>query len=449
MKFIRLFKTIVLVTLATFSSLSLAQNTPESEMIRTLKREIDSGIITFLLTEEKEIIELLGNPDHEKASQEGGLFTLNLFYPDIEIFLGKRKREERAPFILYNVKINDQFVDIGRNRQITLRGNHDLSKLDGFNGFQNVSLKNVNLREEEELVQRMTFDNLTEWPSKENLPQNFDPLELLNTHKTPGLKIKELHAQGVTGKGVGIAIVDQPLLLGHEEYTSQIIRYDASGLLDLPPQMHGSPIASIAVGKNIGVAPEASLSYFAVPMWENDNLDYIKSLEKIIRLNEILPNDEKIRVVSISDGNFSSKPHFSEWQNILKRSEELGIFVVTCDPEFLEYGTLYTVEGKDPDKINNYTRGRYASDKDVLLIPAGNRTLASHQGIDVYVFDRRDGMSWAAPYLAGLAALAFQINPKLAPDEIKELLMNSSTRTSAGPVIDPIQFIENAENHPD
>ncbi len=73
------------------------------------------------------------------------------------------------------------------------------------------------------------------------------------------MAIRALHAEGITGKGVGIAIIDQPLLVGHEEYASEIIRYDATGLVGVPPQMHGSPVASVAVGKQIGVAPEAVL----------------------------------------------------------------------------------------------------------------------------------------------------------------------------------------------
>ncbi|MBN2000575.1 S8/S53 family peptidase [candidate division KSB1 bacterium] len=440
-----LFTFIQTVFIVSFSCSLFAQNRPQSESILKLKKEIDSGQIVFKLTEVHEIRDILGNPDNEKTHRDGGMSVLELNYPEIEIFLAKYVRDVNAPFTLFAVKINGQFIDIGRNRKITLRSNRDLSKLDDFIGFQNVSLKNVDLREELELVRRMSFDNLTEWPSKELLPPDFDPLDLLKTHKTPGLNIKKLHADGITGKGIGMAIIDQPLLLGHEEYTSQIFRYEATGLLDLPPQMHGSPIVSIAVGKNIGVAPEASLSYFAVPMWENDNQHYIQTLDKIIKLNEILPNNEKIKVVSISDGSFPSKPHYAEIQKIFKKAEEMGILIVNCDPEFLDYGTLNTIAGQDPDNIDNYTKGRYTADTNVLLVPAGNRTLASHMGVDVYVFDREGGRSWAAPYIAGLAALAFQVNPNTAPLKIKKLLIKTAAKTLAGPVINPTEFIESVK----
>jgi subtilisin family serine protease len=370
-----------------------------------------------------------------------------LTYPDIEAAFVKYKRDKEAPFTLFELKIKNQTVEIGRYSKITLRGNHDLSKLDDFRGFQDISLKNVNLEDEVNMIKKMTYDNLTEWPSIENLPSDFDPDKILEYHKTPGLNISELHLQGITGNGVGIAIIDQPLLQDHDEYKTQIIHYDAADLINHPPQMHGSPIVSIAVGKNIGVAPEASLSYFAVPMWKKDNSPYINALVKINSLNETLSDHEKIRVISISDGNFSSKSNYSEWQEILKQTEATGIMVVTCDPAFLDYGTLNTEEGKDPDDPNNYRKNKYASDSNEILIPAGNRTLASHRGNNVYVFDREGGRSWAAPYIAGLAALAFQVNPKITPNKIKELMLNTATKTQEGLIIYPTKFIDSTKRN--
>ncbi|MEJ2544498.1 MAG: S8/S53 family peptidase [Calditrichaceae bacterium] len=423
----------------------VAQNESQSDLIFKLNTNIESGKITYKLTEAFEIIDLLGNPDSENKFQDGGMLLQQLSYPGVEVILGKFKGDIEAPFTLLGIKIENQIVDIGRDSKIILRSNHDLSKLDDFEGFQNVSLKNVNLQNEIKLIQRMSYDNLTEWPSKENMPPDFDPINLLEVHKTPGLGIKILHSGGINGKGVNIAIIDQPLLLRHEEYFPQIIRYDSTGLSGYSPKMHASAVTSIAVGKHIGVAPEAFLSYFAVPMWQNENSHYINALEKIFKLNETLSDNEKIKVVSISDGRFSSNPDYTSWQKILTKAEEMDIFVVTCDPKFLDYGTLKIAEGENPDNINNYTRGNYSSDTNIILIPAGNRTLACQRGINVYTFDRKGGMSWAAPYIAGLAALAIQVNPRITPAEMKELLINTVTKTSAGPIINPIGFIESVK----
>ena len=58
--------------------------------------------------------------------------------------------------------------------------------------------------------------------------------KLLQDGINPGLGIRALHEQGINGSNVGIAIIDQPLLLGHKEYSSRITRYDATSLVGIP-----------------------------------------------------------------------------------------------------------------------------------------------------------------------------------------------------------------------
>ena len=417
----------------------------KSELIIKLQHAIETGNIRYKLTEPEEIKELLGNFQQESIRKDGGLDILEIRYHDIRIIFGKQRIDKDAPFTILQITIMDQNIDIGQNKMLTLRNNNDLRKLDHFWGFQNVSLKNLDLRDELELLSTMPFDSHTEWPTQEKLPFGFDPQTLLEDGKNPGLGISILHQQGITGRGVGIAIFDQPLLLGHEEYTSRLIRYDATGLAEFSPQMHGSPVSSIAVGKEVGVAPEATLSYFAIPMWESDMSYYTRSLYRIFELNNILPKDEIIRVVSISDGAFAGEKGFQEWQKALQKAEERGIFVVTCDTSFIKFGTLDLIEGRDPDSPYSYKIGKYCSEEDVLRIPAGNKTIASYRGIDVYTYDREGGRSWAAPYIAGLAVLAFQINPKITPYKIRELLIKTAIKTGAGPIINPIDFIESVK----
>ena len=44
--------------------------------------------------------------------------------------------------------------------------------------------------------------------------------------KNPGLNIRKLHKEGLTGKGIGIAIIDQNLLVDHSEYKDQLRMYE-------------------------------------------------------------------------------------------------------------------------------------------------------------------------------------------------------------------------------
>jgi subtilisin family serine protease len=59
----------------------------------------------------------------------------------------------------------------------------------------------------------------------------------------------------------------------------------------------------------------------------------------------------------------------------------------------------------------------------------------------VYTYWTQAGLSWAAPYLAGLAALAYQVNPEIRPDEIVNLWKQTAVKTNAGLVVNPPVFI--------
>lgn len=422
-----------------------AEGKNKSDLLTKIKNGIDTGRIAYKLTEPEEVKTLLGAPQTETERKSGGMLVLELEYPDMSIVFGKM-RNDPAPFTLREVFFKGKKIDIGEGNKVVLRSNDDLRKIDKFWGFSNISLIRLDLRDKIELINSMTFDTFTDWPSEDKLPEGFNPAKLLEEGKNPGLGIRSLHEKGIDGSGVGIAIIDQPLLLGHEEYLSRLIRYDATGLDGISPQMHGSPIVSIAVGKNIGVAPGASLTYFAVPMWESDNTSYINALRKIFKLNKLLPAKEKIRVVSISTAMFAKYKHFDEWEEVLNQAEKLGILVVTCDQAILEYGILSLIPGEEPDKVQCYKPGKYVSEDDLIRVPGANKTLASHRGNNVYTYDRKGGMSWGAPYIAGLATLAYQVNPEIKPKNIIKYLIQTATQTESGPIVNPKEFIKIVKN---
>jgi len=103
------------------------------------------------------------------------------------------------------------------------------------------------------------FDHQTQWPA--TLPASFNPDQIMELGKNPGLGVRRLHQKGITGKDIGIAIIDQCLLVDHIEYKDRLKLYEEIHLMDTKATMHGPAVASIAVGKTVGVAPEADL-YF-------------------------------------------------------------------------------------------------------------------------------------------------------------------------------------------
>jgi hypothetical protein len=198
----------------------------QKNVMTRIKEGIRSGKIAFMLTEPGEITALLGEPEKETERKSGGMQIIEWDYPDLRIIFGKM-RNDPAPFTLRGIRFQDKPIDIGQNEKLTLRTNDDLRKIDRFWGLSNISLRNLDLREKRDFLDSMSFDSLTEWPPKEKLPEGFNPKGLLENAKKPGIGIRSLHESGIDGRGVGIAIIDQPLLLGHKEYTSRLVRYDA------------------------------------------------------------------------------------------------------------------------------------------------------------------------------------------------------------------------------
>ena len=307
--------------------------------------------------------------------------------------------------------------------QMDLRG-YDLSRLD-------LTAKLAEL-------QRADFDSKTVWPSA--LPAGFNPAAIMDTGKNPGLGVRALHAEGITGKGVGLAILDQGLLVDHVEYTDRLRLYEEIHCVDWCAQMHGPAVASLAVGKTVGVAPDADLYYIAethrkdnLSSWEGKNFDEIvdftataTAIDRILEINRSLPKGKKIRVISLSVGWMPSMCGYKEVMEAVERAKRAGVLVLSValkQTHGLEFVGLDRDPVGDPDAVASYAlssaiRQHLAMRQgSPLLVPMDARATASPTGADDYVFYRQGGISWAVPYLAGLYALACQVKPDVTPEE--------------------------------
>ncbi len=410
---------------------------------KALLQAVESGRIAYKLTDPNGLIAVLGEPETRREKDGGGMWALDLGYPGVEALFARSKADRDACYTLRMLVVGGEEIDIGGilqgQRQTIVRTLRDLHRID----IENVDLRHLNLSGEGDYLKTKDFDSLTRWPGPARLPAGFEPGRLLEEGENPGLGIRALHRQGINGEGVGIAIFDQPLLLGHEEYTSRLIRYDATQASWFSPQLHGSPVVSIAVGRTCGVAPSAFVFYYASPTSVEHRMqaDYI---HEVVKHNESAGASGRIRAISISASPEEERGN-EAFMRARKEALDAGILVVTCSDKFLRYGCATLIEGRDPDKPESYRPGRYAGPRDKLLIPTANKTMASYQGANVYTYERDGGMSWAAPYIAGLAALAFQVNPDLQPQTIVEQLVKTATRTEAGPIVNPRGFIESVK----
>lgn len=280
---------------------------------------------------------------------------------------------------------------------------------------------------------------------------------LLEACKDPGLGVRSLQARGITGRGVNVAILDQPLLTDHPEFADRIAAYYDTGCEGETASMHGPAVASLLAGKTIGVAPDANIYYAAWPSWLKDSRYAADALDWVLEQNEALPEGEKIRIVSVSaaPGNAEMFQNADLWDAAVARAEQAGLLVLTVEGAGVEKTRLVpypaVLARNDRDNPAACRSGFADSDEhaetgsNTLALPCSYRTTAEEYtaGQFGYTHYGQGGLSWGIPYCAGVMALGWQVDPTLTGDEImRYLLSTAATGTDGNSIIDPVQFIQ-------
>lgn len=316
-----------------------------------------------------------------------------------------------------------------------------------------------------ETASLMEFDTNTVWP--EPLPTGFNPSNILNSGMNPGLGIRRLHENGITGEGVGFGIIDQPALLSHSEYANRVKFYDSIRLNHIRASMHGTAVLSIGAGKKLGVAPGADIYHIGTdPMIRDIDDDpviglfggplrslvkrlvsfdfncYAIAIHRLLDKNKELAPEKRIRAISISNGFDKWARGTEEVFTAIKRARREGVFVISSSLEET-YGFNFSGLGRnpanDPDEIASYEPGFWYKSSffnnpgyfsnPTLLVPMDSRTRAGPSGENDFAFDLNGGWSWSIPYIAGMYILCCQVYPDVTPEEFwSAALKTGSTR---------------------
>jgi len=221
-----------------------------------------------------------------------------------------------------------------------------------------------------DVLLKCDFDTKTIWPELDKLPNGFSPEKVMEEAKDPGLGIRELHEQGIDGRGVTVAIIDQSMSFEdgkfavRQEFASNVVNYKEFGLDDeWCVSYHGVAVTSLLVGKTCGIAPGAKLVYRATSCGEtpDDQRDfnaYADALLDIIELNKTLPPKDRVRIVSCSIGYKEDRPEpgLDRWIETIKKAEDEGIVISDVGERT---GVDYIGGGRSGDK-NNIENYKYA-----------------------------------------------------------------------------------------
>ncbi len=290
---------------------------------------------------------------------------------------------------------------------------------------------------------------------------------------TPGLGLGDLHAEGINGRGINVAVIDQKLLTDHKEYWDRIAFYRETGEMENEPySLHGPAVASILVGRNCGVVPRTNLFYWAVPVSgpEPVGIRYADAIREVVQFNTEQHPEEQIRILSISTG-FSPEQGGDKFLEAIEEAKKSGILVFTSsypyytEPPLAVYNAALR-DGGYRGEINDYivqpavaeyrgqepreiVRERHSRDEELghysVWVPVEPRLLASGEGEGKYEMFETGGDSWATPFVAGVATLILQTNPELSNEQVVEIIGQTVTENENGLLmIDPREAVKKA-----
>ncbi|NQU80365.1 MAG: S8/S53 family peptidase [Bacteroidetes bacterium] len=303
-------------------------------------------------------------------------------------------------------------------------------------------------------IKKLSFNRLTMW----NTVNKELSEKVLEFGAFNGNDIEELHNNGITGKGVNVAIIDQNLAGEHPEFQGKIAEYHDMGCNQpgTSGSMHGPAVTSILVGENLGTAPGAKVYYYAAPSWTGDGKYYADALLEIIEKNTELAPSEKIKVVSVSAAPGGKGSPFNKnldlWQIAVEEAEKVDILILDCTFENSIIGPGYFELDKQK-KIQHIVSGwpnnrQFHTQEGKVTVPSSYRTVAEEylSGEYGYYYTATGGLSWSIPYAAGVCAMAWQINPNITSLQMKEIIFNTAYTTERNDrVINPKAIIRAAK----
>ncbi|MGD0961530.1 MAG: S8 family serine peptidase [Methylomonas sp.] len=253
-----------------------------------------------------------------------------------------------------------------------------------------------------------------------------DPyLQLQSGYQSLG--IGDLH-QTSTGRGVSIAIVDTGVDLGHPDLQGQIKYAENLGPEPADHNLadaHGTAVAGIIAarpGNGIGIAgiaPEADILAFRAcwPLAPGALAARCNSLTLALALNQALRMDS--RIINLSLGG----PEDQLLRQLIEKALSKGVIVIAAVAGEVTIGGFpanipgVIAVGRDGQ---NPAADMTAPGQDIL-------TTVPHQA-----YEFMTGSSFAAPHVAGVAALLLQLHPDWRTQDVLRLLGNHLNRLTAG-----------------
>jgi hypothetical protein len=162
---------------------------------------------------------------------------------------------------------------------------------------------------------------------------------------------------------------------------------------------------------------------------------------------------------------------YEEITAAVREAGEAGIFTISTgisETHGLNLCSLGRDSLADPDRFESYEPGaflmkdssrRLFTEMEILgdrclWVTMDSRATASPSRPGDYVFYREGGMSWSVPYVAGVYALAAQVDPTITPERFWSLALTTGRTVwngqtgIIGPIINPPALIAALQAQP-
>jgi hypothetical protein len=281
------------------------------------------------------------------------------------------------------------------------------------------------------------------------------------------VKAASVWAEGITGQGVTVAVIDTGVDNSHPELRANIwvnpgetpgngIDDDGNGLIDddqgwdfasgdndpSDTDGHGTHVAgTIAAARDsvgvTGVAPNAKIMPIRVLSAQPSSTDPTGNIALIQGIDYAINNGAKVINLSLSKGY----RYDFEFGAALQRANQAGVVVVIASGnEREDEGMIQPAELGYRAMVNNLGIAVGAVDRDPKMAlfsnPAGRRLghFVVAPGVDVLSttpggqYATYSGTSMATPHVAGVAALLLSANPTLKPAQVYSILAQTANR---------------------